>query len=522
MNLREARDNARRVGKMAAQTAAITSAAVLLTAAGTSPDQPSAFGAATVDNVLYIGQLADDGFAPAGWIGSGNLSRWSFVLGSDGIKAGLPTVATANLHRMECVDGAPNTCFRAVRDRLAVERSDDAGATWTIEWEVPDTQRDQLEAALPHLTGIPSDLATRGVAVIGDAEGYTVVAANGRDGFATRREAGAWTREGFLGASCCEDIAVVELSDTIQPRAAIFAVPAPVVLGLIAALIAMVLVSESSRRPDPRKPWRYVFGIPGAILGFSALALLVPLSLTRSYEDASSGTTVILAVTVAVIASALILNSLARVHSPGEGRWAPAYAFAGAVGLVAGLASWTAMVFAGAPTVFLSVGATTFIGMLVFGMLWAKARGWFKADPHSRSARALLGLAEPEGASIRPGAEAFWQPVFKDTPVAQRAKKPPRRGGTHRSNTEGDVVAEPPVETPAVPAPAAPFPGLPAPVTAEAPTPAVPSPAVPSPAVPSPAVTRSRPFPLAPPVTQPTPAVQPPPPPPPPPPAQST
>ena len=153
MNLREARGNVRRVGRAASQAAAIASAALVLTAAGASPDQPIPFGAATVDNVLYIGQLTEDGYAPAGWIGSTDTQRWSFVPQVDGTKVGLPTAADSNLHRMACVDGAADTCFRAVRDRLAVERTDDAGATWAIDWEIPDSQRDQLEIALPYLTG---------------------------------------------------------------------------------------------------------------------------------------------------------------------------------------------------------------------------------------------------------------------------------------------------------------------------------------------------------------------------------
>ena len=98
----------------------------------------------------------------------------------------------------DCVNADPFVCYRVVPGRLAVEESADGGQTWRLSWEVGDEARRILAAdAYPDVTDLDRYLSSRAVVVWPDGDGYAVLVANGRDGYARRDADGTWQRISF-------------------------------------------------------------------------------------------------------------------------------------------------------------------------------------------------------------------------------------------------------------------------------------------------------------------------------------
>ncbi|MEV4655370.1 hypothetical protein [Micromonospora sp. NPDC049301] len=105
-----------------------------------------------------------------------------------------------NPHRQACVPAEPRRCYRVVPGQLRVERSDDAGASWRVDWEVSDGRREELARRFPNPGDIHRHFASRELIVYSTVDGgHGVLVANGRDGFLRRLPDGEWRRDGFLG-----------------------------------------------------------------------------------------------------------------------------------------------------------------------------------------------------------------------------------------------------------------------------------------------------------------------------------
>ncbi len=106
--------------------------------------------------------------------------------------------------QIACLEWSRSVCYRAYAGHLGVERTDNAGATWKVDWEVLPVQQAALvkEYDLYDVDGgaaHPELVETREVAIIGDASEYYVYAANGVDGVSMRSPDGTWDRIGSPG-----------------------------------------------------------------------------------------------------------------------------------------------------------------------------------------------------------------------------------------------------------------------------------------------------------------------------------
>lgn len=152
-----------------------------------------------------------------------------------------------------CVPSEPKVCYRALSDHLGVERSADGGATWAVDWSVPDDVRAVL-AGRYLSSPAPTTLSTVGVAVLTTDDGHVVVAANGRDGVAVRHEDGVWERVGFLG--CCDEpdqtsvVALPGADDEVLVRT----VPVWPLAGTVGTTVAFVMLAWALRGRRPARP----------------------------------------------------------------------------------------------------------------------------------------------------------------------------------------------------------------------------------------------------------------------------
>jgi hypothetical protein len=89
-----------------------------------------------------------------------------------------------------CVPSFPAQCFRVLEGGLGVERSNDGGSTWEVEWAV---SQDDAEARLARYTrddGFP--LVSLALAVVEHDGNYEVGVVSGEAGFAIRDGRGEW------------------------------------------------------------------------------------------------------------------------------------------------------------------------------------------------------------------------------------------------------------------------------------------------------------------------------------------
>jgi hypothetical protein len=115
-----------------------------------------------------------------------------------------------------CVPSRPDVCFRPQEDAIAVDRSDDGGATWHREWGLTETERERLDEVLG-VQGFDEYLRTMGVRILDGPGGFVVIAADGVDGLAVRHPDGTWERRGLLDSRCCSGLAYPPIDVSEEP-----------------------------------------------------------------------------------------------------------------------------------------------------------------------------------------------------------------------------------------------------------------------------------------------------------------
>ncbi|KAB8196273.1 hypothetical protein FH608_005735 [Nonomuraea phyllanthi] len=96
-----------------------------------------------------------------------------------------------------CVPRQATRCYRLVKDRMAVEQSDDGGRTWEPSWAMSQGDSERMAR---RYSGIPGQ-SSMGLAVQARPGGHVVVVANGLDGILVRDVSGQWQRLGWPGGT---------------------------------------------------------------------------------------------------------------------------------------------------------------------------------------------------------------------------------------------------------------------------------------------------------------------------------
>lgn len=251
--------------------------------------------AATAD-VIY---LDDEPYTPPWQQPAGPAAGWQPV-----VRPGIPPAPTT-----QACTGA--VCYRLVPGLLGVERSADAGATWVVDWQIGDADR-QVLADRRHRNADDLDREFVSVAVAVQPQtggGHVVLVANKLDGYAVRDTAGVWTRIGFPDTGTA---APAIGSGRPVPRSLVVAVVA-----LLGALVVLIGATRASARGWGRTTWR-----SPVILTIGALALLVP---ARAAGGTLAGVPIaLLAAGVVVIECAVyaVLSTLRVLNDgPGQDRW---------------------------------------------------------------------------------------------------------------------------------------------------------------------------------------------------------
>ncbi|WP_182908013.1 hypothetical protein [Microbispora sp. H13382] len=169
------------------------------------------------------------------------------------------TSATGTPRTVACVPDRPSRCYRVVPHRLAVEQSDNAGATWSPAWAVSPGRQLFLDRRHhdDYLYGGIDPAASVAVAVLPVPAGHLVAVANGSEGVALRDAAGRWHRLGFDGRDDLSEQTAALVSD---PGENIQAETGTAVLAALTVLLA-ALASAGLWRRSP--------------VGFAVLGLLV-------------------------------------------------------------------------------------------------------------------------------------------------------------------------------------------------------------------------------------------------------
>ena len=242
--------------------------ALLGVVATSAPEYPRVDVVADWDGTLVLGRQTYyyDGETPA-WLTSDDAGRTWTDLDARSGTAGSPTGRTE-----DCVNADPFVCYRVVPGRLAVEESADGGRTWRPSWEVDDEARRILAADVyPDVRDLDRHLSSRAVVVWPDGDGYTVLVANGRDGYARRDADGTWQCISFEPYS---DALVVRSGEVSSERtaAARFADLPAVFVGCALAGALVVLVAGFVAAARVR---RRLLLLPGALVtGFGAFLAL--------------------------------------------------------------------------------------------------------------------------------------------------------------------------------------------------------------------------------------------------------
>ncbi|MGN8245937.1 hypothetical protein ACTHAM_003066 [Cellulomonas soli] len=217
--------------------------AVLATAATSQVLPEGTRDVTVVDGVVLV---QDDA-----WYSSADGTHWSPFDGT-------PPAERADWGTPACVPRALRTCFRPIEVGMGVERSDDGGRTWQVDWAVVGEQLAALESRYEQ---DGASLWTSAVAVQHTADGFRVYAADNDDGLAVRDEQGEWTRLGFTyqpgGA------AAVPLPG--ESTAIDHPLPPGVPLGLL-AMLAVIVLSRPGAAQAPRTPAERT-GRGAAVLG---------------------------------------------------------------------------------------------------------------------------------------------------------------------------------------------------------------------------------------------------------------
>ncbi len=334
-----------RAGAVLRWTLVLPAAIVATTATSMAAEDPSATQIAVLDGAVVAG--TDE--HPRTWITSTDGVTWTLVP-ADRVEQLTDQLDDAGgTSTTDCLRTRPDTCFRVVPGRLAVEASEDGGETWEVDWEVADSTRDVL--ARRFVGAGPSTLHTRGVAILPTASGFRVYAANAMDGLAVRHENGSWERLGFTPFP--------GWAETVEPLPRAeegLAVPWAWHFGVLSGAIALVALAEAGRSPRTRERWRYALAVPTWAVG--GLFLAASLALNPRAVGGRGPFFAGLFNSAGWLAVVLLLIGAAVLLSFGTGVTGRAgmatFGYAGALGVVTGVAT---AVTDGPPSVRLAVGA---------------------------------------------------------------------------------------------------------------------------------------------------------------------
>ncbi|MGC4174714.1 hypothetical protein [Demequina sp.] len=185
----------------------------------------------------------------------------------------------------ECLWWEPSVCYRPYEGHLGVETSDDGGTTWTVDWQVPDNERELLFDALQaqrdgyQTTG---DLRTFDIAIIPHVEGgYEVWAANGFDGLAMKPSPdGEWQRvysydwaQGFVEP--------MPLPSEVEYVAA-YSLPLPLVAFGVGLFLALAIITTAFRIFSNEAGGKLALFIAGIGVGGFAAVLAVMITISDS------------------------------------------------------------------------------------------------------------------------------------------------------------------------------------------------------------------------------------------------
>jgi hypothetical protein len=180
----------------------------------------------------------------------------------------------------ECYELDPTICYRPYAGHLGVERSDDGGSTWSVDWQVPYDERELLLGALqrdPSSAESMDDLQTFDIAIVPGANGqYSVWAANGLDGLAQKdSETGEWSR--VYGTYWdMEWLTPVPLPSEV-PYSMTYPMGLPLLVFGVGLLISLAVIAAGFGAVSRKRPGALaLFVIALCVGGFGALlALLV-------------------------------------------------------------------------------------------------------------------------------------------------------------------------------------------------------------------------------------------------------
>lgn len=239
----------RRAVRRARLAVALPAALLAVTATAAAPPAPSALDVEAHDAVIVV-YLNNFRFFEGSGLATSDQGRTWHRWESPGAK---------ERRTAACVPDRPSRCYRLVPARLAVEQSDDAGATWSPSWAVsPGRQRflDRLHHD-DYLYGGADSAVSTDVAVLSVPGGHVVAVANGTEGVALRDVSGRWHRLGFSAKDGLSEQTATPLSD---PGKHIQAETGTAVLAALTVLLAALAVAGL---------WR------SSPVGFTVLAFLV-------------------------------------------------------------------------------------------------------------------------------------------------------------------------------------------------------------------------------------------------------
>ena len=169
-----------------------------------------------------------------------------------------------------CVPADPSRCYRIVPGRLAVEQTDDGGATWKTAWSISPGRQKFLARAHPDYGMGVAHVAAQSLGVLPVGDQHVVVVAAWDESVILRHPDGRWERIGYptlghLDLGNGPTIAPAALTDPGQRIAIEYAYLA---LGLSGGLLLGGMAASSRRSPA----W---WVIPLVTVGFSYFIVLV-------------------------------------------------------------------------------------------------------------------------------------------------------------------------------------------------------------------------------------------------------
>lgn len=324
-----AQGDLRSVARKALATVAVPVA--VAASAATSPwEAPQATGVSVEYGIIYA-QVGDryfnEEYGRGPWypltgpgVGSGEPVSELLAARLDG-RMPLPTEV--------CLPDDAKTCFRPTpassgeEGAYGVDISRDGGRTWKPDFAITEAQWQRLADLIPG--GYPAEetLVTHAV-VVGEVAGETVVvAANGTDGIAVRREDGTWERRGFADATHFADFIPLPDDKVREPHVLVrFWLAVGVTLSCLALVVTGVARAHGWR--GWHIAWRAVLLLASLLVAGVAgfLAFVFAGELPGDAVVGVFDTDLMLALFAAVLVPCTALALLALGWFSGRGRWA--------------------------------------------------------------------------------------------------------------------------------------------------------------------------------------------------------